>query len=146
MDAAAKFGDRLGEIMQERGFGAYSLAAKTGISRPTITRYLGGNILPSYKTLVVLCDFFDCSADFLLGAGDYSGVGNFTKSGSFPDRLKEALSLSGVTSYRMGKDLRLSGQTLHAWLSGKSLPGAESLMKIAAYLSCSVDYLLGRAD
>lgn len=146
MDAATKFGDRLGEIMQERGVGTYSLARKTGISRPTITRYLGGSILPSYKTLVILCDFFDCSADFLLGTGEYSGNGIFTKSGSFPERLKEALALSGVTSYRMGKDLRLSGQTLYAWLSGKSLPGAESLLKIAAYLSCSVDYLLGRVD
>lgn len=32
------------------------------------------------------------------------------------------------------------------WKKGKSKPGAEALIKIADYLDCSVDYLLGRTD
>ncbi len=40
----------------------------------------------------------------------------------------------------------LSKNTLSSMLSGGSMPKSENLAKIADYLDCSVDYLLGRTD
>lgn len=43
-------------------------------------------------------------------------------------------------------DCSLSKNTLSSMQSGGHLPRAETLIKIADYLDCSVDYLLGRTD
>ena len=46
----------------------------------------------------------------------------------------------------MLSDCGLSKNTLSSMQSGGYLPRAETLIKIADYLDCSVDYLLGRTD
>lgn len=46
----------------------------------------------------------------------------------------------------MLSDCGLSKNTLSSMQSGGYLPRAETLIKIADYLNCSVDYLLGRTD
>nr|WP_300838932.1 helix-turn-helix transcriptional regulator [uncultured Acetatifactor sp.] len=60
-----------------------------------------------------------------------------------------------IKSYAKGKkitigtmlvDCSLSKNTLSSMQSGGYLPRAETLIKIADYLDCSVDYLLGRTD
>ena len=43
-------------------------------------------------------------------------------------------------------DCGLSKNTLSSMQSGGYLPRTETLTKIADYLDCSVDYLLGRTD
>ena len=43
------------------------IAAEVGISRPTLSQYLSGRILPSVVTLAALCEVLDCSADDILG-------------------------------------------------------------------------------
>lgn len=40
----------------------------------------------------------------------------------------------------------LSKNTLSSMISGGSTPKSENLARIADYLDCSVDYLLGRTD
>lgn len=40
----------------------------------------------------------------------------------------------------------ISSGNISDWKSGRSKPGLESLIKIADYFECSVDYLLGRTD
>ena len=46
----------------------------------------------------------------------------------------------------MVENCNLSKNTLSSMLSGGSTPKSENLAKIADYLDCSVDYLLGRTD
>lgn len=43
-------------------------------------------------------------------------------------------------------DCCLSKNTLSSMQSGGYLPRVETLIKIADYLNCSIDYLLGRTD
>ena len=42
-------------------------AAERGISKPTLSQYLSGRILPSLVTFAKLCKVIDCSADDILG-------------------------------------------------------------------------------
>lgn len=51
-----------------------------------------------------------------------------------------------ITIGTMLIDCSLSKNTLSSMQSGGYLPRAETLIKIADYLDCSVDYLLGRTD
>ncbi len=43
------------------------IAAELGISKPTLSQYLSGRILPSLVTFAKLCEVIDCSADDILG-------------------------------------------------------------------------------
>lgn len=47
---------------------------------------------------------------------------------------------------KMLSDCSLSKNTLSSMQSGGYLPRVENLVRIADYLDCSVDYLLGRTD
>ena len=46
----------------------------------------------------------------------------------------------------MLKDCELNKNIISTMLSRGSMPKADNLAKIADYLDCSVDYLLGRTD
>lgn len=50
------------------------------------------------------------------------------------------------TSKKLSEATGISTGNISDWRTGKSKPGAEALIKIADYLDCSVDYLLGRTD
>ncbi len=43
------------------------IADELGISRPTLSQYLSGKVMPSLTTFAELCDILDCSADDILG-------------------------------------------------------------------------------
>lgn len=47
---------------------------------------------------------------------------------------------------KMFSECGLSKNTLSSMLNGGSTPKSENLAKIADYLDCSVDYLLGRTE
>ena len=51
----------------------------------------------------------------------------------------------GSTS-QVSRDLDVSMGNISDWKNGRSVPNAVSLVKLAAYFGCSVDYLLGRTE
>ncbi len=60
--------------------------------------------------------------------------------------IKNTAKSNGVSVSKMLTDCNLSKNTLSSMLSGGYLPRIETLTKIADYLNCSVDYLLGRTE
>ena len=42
------------------------IGKKLGISKPTLSQYLSGRIMPSLPTFALLCEIIDCSADDIL--------------------------------------------------------------------------------
>lgn len=42
------------------------IADRLGISRPTLSQYISGRILPSLTTFARLCEVIDCSPDDIL--------------------------------------------------------------------------------
>ena len=65
------------------------------------------------------------------------------------DREKKILSLrffQGKTQVEVAKEIGISSGIVTKWKTVGSLPNGETLIKIADYLDCSVDYLLGRTD
>lgn len=61
-------------------------------------------------------------------------------------RIKQYAKEKHVVLKEMLNVCELSKNTLSSMLSGGSTPKSENLAKIADYLDCSVDYLLGRTD
>lgn len=62
------------------------------------------------------------------------------------ERLDTLLKKSGVTPYKLAKDIGISQSSLSEWKRGNSIPKYEKLVKIAGYFNVSVNYLNGRSD
>ena len=60
------------------------------------------------------------------------------------DNLFKEIKNVGATKFY--KATGTSSGNVSDWRSGRSYPGAEKLMRCAAYFDCSVDYLLGRTQ
>lgn len=60
--------------------------------------------------------------------------------------IKKIAKLQKVAIGKMLSDCELSINTLASMQSGGYYPRLEAISKIADYLGCSVDYLLGRTD
>lgn len=58
---------RLREEVATCGKTKTEIARELGISKPTLSQYLSGRILPSLPTFARLCEIIDCSADDILG-------------------------------------------------------------------------------
>ena len=67
-------------------------------------------------------------------------------SANIANRIKELCKNKNIIIKEMLDDCGLSKNALSSMLSGGSTPKCENLAKIADYLDCSVDYLLGRTD
>lgn len=53
------------------------------------------------------------------------------------------MSEKKITAKQLTSSVGLSASAITEWKKGKAKPSAAALQKIAAYLDCSVDYLLG---
>lgn len=62
-----KFSERLSHCMQERHLNGRELAALSGVTAATISRYLNGLRTPTVDNLILLADTLDVSVDYLLG-------------------------------------------------------------------------------
>lgn len=62
------------------------------------------------------------------------------------NRIKSLSKVKRIIIKDMLFECGLSKNTLSSMLSGGSMPKSENLAKIADYLNCSVDYLLGRTN
>ena len=60
--------------------------------------------------------------------------------------LKNYRNEKGITQIRLSIAAEVSQETISAYESGKAMPSAETLIKIADFLGVSVDYLLDRTD
>ena len=67
-------------------------------------------------------------------------------SSEIAERIKEYAKIKKKSVSKMLTDCELNKNTLFTMQSRGSTPKSENLAKIADYLDCSVDYLLGRTD
>lgn len=68
------------------------------------------------------------------------------ESNNIAERIKLTAKNKNIQIKILLNECNLSKNTLSSMLSGGSTPKSENLAKIADYLDCSVDYLLGRTD
>lgn len=140
----SKFAENLSALMEEKNLNAPALADLIKTDRTNITRYLRGERLPLYDVFTKLIEFFNVSADVLLGRQDYCSVQEFRPIQPFGTTLRRVLAETKTTQYRVIKDLRISQATMYYWLRNDRLPTVEKLDHLADYFDLPVDYLLGR--
>lgn len=65
-----KFSERLNDLMDEKKLTATALANIIGVKDTTVLRWRKGQINPTVDKIVLLCDYFGVTADYLLGLED----------------------------------------------------------------------------
>lgn len=83
------FGERLKALREEQGLTQKSLAEKLFVSIPTLSHWECGYQEPSFKDLVLICDFFEVEADYLLGRLDE--FGNVTRQADITPQERSIL-------------------------------------------------------
>lgn len=61
-------------------------------------------------------------------------------------RVRELRESKGIQQKELAVDLGVSQPTVSDWESGRKVPSAKSMAKLADYFGVSVDYLLGREN
>lgn len=64
----------------------------------------------------------------------------------FKEIFVQYLQTKGITAYKVAKETGIPQGQMNKWKNGKGTPTAENLVKIADYLDCSIDFLLGRSN
>ncbi len=64
----------------------------------------------------------------------------------FTEKFVEVLQKRNITPYRIAKETGISQGLMAEYKNGVKLPTINNLVKIADYLDCSIDYLLGRTE
>ena len=59
------------------------------------------------------------------------------------EKFERLLNETGVTAYRVCKDLGLSFSTTTEWKQGKYTPKADTIMKICDYFGVPITYFYG---
>ena len=67
-------------------------------------------------------------------------------SNKIKERLHDLLEEKNITPYKLSVDLHISKSVVHYWLTGKTTPNADYIIKLCEYFNVSSDYILGISD
>ena len=142
-----KFLDRLSEQMTLNSLDYKALSEALSISNSTVYNLRNGRYqTPSTKVLFALIEYFNCSADYLLGLIDFPSdcVTYHPPLTSYGARIRGLLKERGETQKVFIENMKLSSNLAYKWLSDKTLPSVEYLIKLSAYFEMSVDSFIQR--
>ena len=64
------FTQRFNEILKNSGVKQTDLAKYCGVVKQNISNFKSGKSFPSIETLYKMCQYLECSADYLLGLSE----------------------------------------------------------------------------
>jgi len=143
MEKLSSFTDSLTELMQEKGLTHISLGNIIGVANPTIHGWKTGKHSINLSNALKLADYFQCSLEFLMGRTEIRLNYITQKCPPFYERLLAVMKRFGKSQYRINKDTSFSYGSFSQCKKGSD-PNIETLIILADYFDCTLDYLVGR--
>lgn len=141
---AAKFAERLEELMFYANVNGLQLCSAAGVDEASIYKYLSGAWMPSCEVAVKLADYFKCTLDFMFARDDRNRARRFSACPPFSHRLRDILRENGLSNAQFLERTGVSEAVFYRWLNGTRRPTAESIARIADGLDRTMDYVAGR--
>lgn len=96
------FAQRLKDLRQEKKISQTELASALNISNRTISMYEQGNSEPNVEILLKIADYFNVTADYLIGRTSCRNIENQSLSNSLgvDEKTIDILRLLSVTTYK----------------------------------------------
>ena len=145
----SKFGENLKELMNDENLSTVILNRKIGISKTQLGKYLSGYYEPTLKNAIKICNYFDCSLDYLLGIdSDKNSFDKFTLPSydKFIKRYFELIKENHTNHKQLSTSAKFNRNNLVYWQKNKTLPTLDILYKLALILNTKVEYLIGRSE
>lgn len=142
----SKLSETLQELLNEQNSDCKTLAENIGISASRITDYIKHDKLPTVENLIKLADYFNCSTDYLLGREYEQTHEKYKTPAPFSERLQFLKKLYGYTHKEIYSAEGISNSRYFEWLNGKRQPSVDSVIALADFFGCSVDFVLGREN
>lgn len=142
MNILMTFGERLNELMKYNAQNAEGMGKLSGITSQQIRRYATGKDI-RISTLLRLADFFHCSLDYLSGRSEVFLDYIPHDCPPFMKWLPVVIKQSNKSTYKIFKETRIKSSYFALWRKGGE-PLLSTLILLADYLDCSIDYLVGR--
>lgn len=127
-------GKRLKALRNREKISAEKLAEMLGVGRQQIVRYEAEQTDPSSASLIKLALFFNVSVDYLLGLDNREeGINGRT--------LRSIRQSKGLSAEKAANAIGITKQQLLAYETGKTQPGAKTLIMIARVFGVTTDEL-----
>ena len=135
------FKKKFNELCLENGVNIKTVAENTQIQLQTLYKECELDIYPKLPILIKLCQYFNCSIEYLLEQSeDYGKCENYSTE-NFIKNYKEILNTNNTTHYKLAKELKIGRNRIYDWNNGQ-LPYAETLINIAKYFDIEIGDLL----
>lgn len=146
--AMGNFLSFLGELMEDTRMNIPDLAEKLNCDEAAIRRWTYKLYFPDSKTLIKVSETFNISADYMFGFSDFKEFHKNKSSLTFYQRyLKLKTSYKEkLSDYTIAKNCKLRQSTITKWKNGNTIPETETLLNLAEFFDCSMDYLLGQSE
>lgn len=123
-----------------------TFAQRIDVSAPVVGQWIRQEIFPTAASAVKVADYLDCSLDYLFGRSSQREFIRAASPVSFKTRLKDILCAQSISRYKIARACGIEPSLMSKWLLNGCMPKIESLLKLADYFNCSLDYLVGRSD
>ena len=144
MNRVAFFAECLRDLMIERNLSVADLSQQSGVNVSRIYDYLSGKA-PATHNAVKIAQVLNCTLDYLFGfEADCEECRDYALSSDCTARFREAVVKCGKSRYLIAKETGLTQTQLSNWYLGKQVPKLITLIDLADYFNCSLDYLAGR--
>ena len=142
----SNFVDTLKDLLIENSLSQSEFAEILKVKPATVSRYLSGSQTPDIFESVKIADYFNCSLDYLFGSGENYTDKTFHSCPEFKIRFAFLLKHfdKKIKDIAAGADIAQSA--MYKWLRGNRKPSMDSIIKLAKYFDCSIDFILGRVD
>lgn len=137
-----KLNDVLKDLIIEKVLSLRTIAKESGVSCNQYSKYLRQSI-PSINVAMKICNYFECSLDYLCGLTLNKTKSNYTNFdvNKFIENYEKLLSKNHISHYKFAKEMNISESCLRHWKYGQS-PTLNIVCKIAVGLSTTIDNLI----
>ena len=135
--------DMILELLSATNTSAYRLTKDLGLSNSAISDWKSGKAKPSLDAIIKIANYFNVSADFLMGRQRDSHT-----SAILRNRVRNLCDGVNFQIADFENKTHLHYLSFRAWLNGYGdyCDHVESLQKLAEFFNVPVDYLLGITD
>lgn len=143
MKTQVEIGERLSELMIEKGMDNVTLAQQIGVSSAAIGRWRSNSKYMFLSNILKIVNYFNCSIDFLVGRSETHLDFIPKECPLFYTHLKEILAQRGISRNKINRETKIKSSHFVDWNRGTD-PHILSLVELADYLDITLDYLVGR--
>ena len=125
------------------------LAKKINVSKSSYSLWEEGIERIPLERLILICDFFNVSLDYLLDnttRENYSNIKKGYDKTVFIERLKIIRKEHDITQQKLASKLNISRTSIINYEKGYTMPNLDFIIFISKKYKVSADYLLGKID